>query len=44
MPMGTLMEKMFDFARIWNPLNLDDAEMGLISAILMVNPCKILKI
>ncbi|CAD5115280.1 DgyrCDS4273 [Dimorphilus gyrociliatus] len=41
MPMGTLMEKMFDFAKIWNPLNLDDAEMGLISAILMVNPYRI---
>jgi len=38
MPMGSFFEEQFSFAKIFNGLEYDDTEVGLITAIMIMNP------
>ena len=38
MPMGSFFEEQFKFAKIFNGLSLNDHEVGLITAIMIMNP------
>ena len=42
MPMGSFFEEQFEFAKIFNLLKLNDSEVGLYTAIVIMNPCKCL--
>ena len=38
MPMGVFFEEQFQFARIFNSLSLTDGEVGILTAIMIMNP------
>ena len=38
LPMGDFFEQQFKFAEIFNRLHLDDGEIGLMTAVMILNP------